>query len=78
MQEIEVPIGSTLLSVQNQDEKRCLWILVPDTNAKKETILLRTVGTGNSIYDDVDPKDFLGTYQLFGGQFVGHVFRVIR
>jgi len=75
IQEIETPVGSVLLSVQIQNEIPCLWVLVFNTEAEKEIIRLRTIGTGNPISDnDFDPRDFLGTYQL--NSFVGHVFQL--
>jgi hypothetical protein len=44
----------------------------------KEVIRLRTITTGNPINEeDFDnPRDFLGTYQLKNGAFVGHVFQI--
>jgi hypothetical protein len=75
VQDIEIPHGSMLLSVQVQNQKPCLWVLVYDTEAEKEVIRLRTIGTGKLISDeDFDPRDFLGTYQL--GSFEAHVFQV--
>lgn len=77
VQEIELPQGSALLSVQVQNGNPCLWALVYNTEAEKETIRLRTIGTGNPIDSaDFDPEDFLGTYQLMNGSFVGHIFQV--
>ena len=77
VQDIEIPHGSILLSVQTQNKTPCLWALIYNTEAEKEVIRLRTIGTGNPISDeDFDPRDFLGTYQLGGGSFVGHVFQV--
>ena len=77
VQDIEIPHGSILLSVQTQNGDPCLWVLVYDTEAEKEVIRLRTIGTGHNITaDDFNPKDFLGTYQLSNGAFVGHVFQV--
>lgn len=77
VQDIKIPHGSILLSVQTQDETPCLWVLVYNTEAEKEVIRFRTIGTGNTISDeDFDPRDFLGTYQMDGGRFVGHVFQV--
>lgn len=77
VQDLEIPIGSILLSVQTQNEIPCLWALIYNTEAEKEIIRLRTMGTGNPINDeDFDPRDFLGTYQLKNGAFIGHVFQV--
>jgi hypothetical protein len=77
VQDIEIPVGSILLSVQSQYSEPCLWVFVYDTEAEKEVIRLRTIGTGfNITAEDFKPKDFLGTYQLSNGGFVGHVFQV--
>lgn len=77
VQDIEIPLGSILLSVQTQSEIPCLWALIYNTESDKEVIRLRTITTGNPISDeDFDPRDFLGTYQLAGGSFVAHVFQV--
>lgn len=77
VQDIEIPIGSALLSVQVQNDEPCLWALIYDTNAEKETIRIRTIGTGHQIDDtDFDVKDFLGTFQLNDGALVFHVFQV--
>lgn len=77
VQDIEMPHGSILLSVQTQNEKPCLWVLVYNTEAEIEVIRLRTIETGTPISDeDFDPLDFIGTYQLERGSYVGHVFQV--
>jgi len=74
VQDIEIPSGSTLLSVQVQNELPCLWVLILDTTARKTVIRLRTVLTGEQINDGfIGISKFLGTYQIRG--FVGHVFQ---
>jgi hypothetical protein len=77
VQDIEIPHGGILLSVQTQNETPYLWVFIYNTEAEKEVIRLRTIGTGNPIIDDdFDPRDFIGTYQLNGGSVVQHVFQV--
>lgn len=78
LQNLEVPIGSELLTVQTQDGVPCLWVLVHNAEGKKEIIKLTTIGTGNEIKPDINisKESYIGTYQLHGGAFVGHVFRV--
>ena len=52
----------------------CLWCIV-DTDLKQQRkIKLRIVGTGNSMPEFLGNEDYLGSYQLLDGQFVGHVF----
>ena len=51
-----------------------LWCIV-DTNSKqKMKIKLRIVGTGNPMPEFLGKEDYLGSYHLLDGQFVGHVF----
>ncbi|MEI6823792.1 MAG: hypothetical protein WCL51_17825 [Bacteroidota bacterium] len=77
VQDIEIPSGSILLSIQSQENHPMLWALVDETNKEKEIIRLRTICTGEEIMEeDFNPKDYLGTYQLNEGLFVGHVFQV--
>jgi hypothetical protein len=74
-QEVVVPYGAIPLCVQAQGDTPCLWAWVDTSNwaaGQKATLVLRTHGTGHPIEDH--PGDYLGSYQLLGGSFVGHVF----
>ena len=73
-QEIKIPKRSKLLSIQIQYSVPCLWVLVPKDENKMEVIKLRTVGTGHHI--DFDSTNYVGSYQLYEGKFVGHVFKL--
>lgn len=76
---LEIPIGSVILSIQTQNEIPSLWALIYNINAPKETIKLRTIGTGISIeMSEIDVRDFLGTYQLKAGRYVYHVFQCTK
>ncbi len=68
---IELPRGAKALSVAVQDEVPCLWCQV-DTEAVQDSVLVITHGTGHPMKKD--NMRFIGTYQLDGGSFVGHVF----
>lgn len=70
--QIEMPVGSEVLCVQTQSEQPCLWAKV-NPFAEKEMRQFRVVGTGH-VYDQMDDGIYIGTFQLFGGSFVGHVF----
>lgn len=61
------------LCIDTQNGCPCLWCLV-DTSEQEREVLLRVVGTGNPMSDLFSKEDYLGTYQLFNGAFVGHVF----
>ncbi len=69
--EISMPEGSALLSVQLQGNLPMLWALVsPEAPLTVRT--LRTYGTGQPLPDEVGT--FVDTYQLDGGRLVFHVF----
>ncbi len=73
-QQIEMPEGAQILSVQMQNNKPCLWALVnPDPQIKKEKRIIELKGTGHAIYGT--GRTFIGTFQW--GDFVGHVFEYI-
>jgi hypothetical protein len=84
IQTIKVPSGSRVLSVQTQPDDDypehivpCVWFLVPDTDVERQgEITFLTCGTGNPILEDNVIKEygFLGTYQLYNGELVFHVF----
>lgn len=70
----EVPIKGLVqpLTVQVQHGAPHLWAMVDTEDALYTRIVLVTVGTGHDLPDQ--PGSYLGTYQLDGGSFVGHVF----
>ena len=70
-QEIEMPVGAEVLTVQCQNGKPCIWARV-DTSAESEFRAFRTYGTGHPIHHP--PGRYVGTYQLIGGALVFHVF----
>ncbi len=71
-QVISMPEGSRILAVQVQHGIPCLWALVP-LNVPSEDITICTHGTGHQF--NAIGYVYLGTYQVSGGNFVGHVFR---
>lgn len=68
---IEMPEGASVLSVQVQHEHPCLWALVrPD--APRIQRRFRIVGTGHEF--DPTGLTYVGTFQLYGGELVFHLF----
>lgn len=73
-QEIKMPVGAEILTVQVQGETLCLWALV-DPSAEKETRHFEMIGTGHPInYNTGVSRVYIGSYQLLGGELVFHVF----
>jgi hypothetical protein len=69
---VTMPKGAQLLSVQTQHGVPCLWALV-DTNAPMRERALAVRGTGHTC-GSIPASAFVGTFQLEGGSFVGHLF----
>lgn len=72
---INLPLGAEILSVQEQHGEPQMWVLVDPNEVVIEQRVFRLAGTGHPIKKSVK---FIGTFQLFGGSFVGHLFEVIE
>lgn len=73
--EIEMPKGSTPISIQMQFGKICMWVVVDEVKIKDEDTerrLFTVVGTGHRF--DADGLNYLSTVQYNG--LVWHVFEV--
>lgn len=71
IQDVEMPKNCTILSLQSQNNKPCLWYLFN----RGDKLIKRTIeifGTNYDIPSDYRRK-YLGTFQTYSG-FVGHVF----
>ncbi len=73
IQFIEMPKGAQLLSVQVQYGIPCLWARV-DPDAELEFVEIVTYVTGGMARNNLQ---YIGTYQLHSGSFIGHVFSPI-
>lgn len=72
-QEIEMPEGAEILTVQMQKTDLCLWAIV-DPEAKKVKRKFNVFGTGH----EIDIKGtYIGTFQMHGGDLIFHVFEII-
>jgi len=76
---VPLPKGAEVLSVQVQHGEPYIWALV-DELASIEERHFRIIGTGNPIYLEGRtykhpiPGKFVGTFQLYNGNFIGHLF----
>ena len=71
-QTLEIPGLIQALCVKVQHGTPCLWCLVDACRpTTKYTII--THGTGHNADDTIDAQ-YVGSYMLFDGNFVGHVF----
>lgn len=71
---IQLPIGYKILSVQEQGNKICMWVIVDKEEVWKEDLGIWIFETGHDMTSAYN-GEFLGTVQLAGGSLVLHVFR---
>lgn len=78
IQQISLPKGSEVLTVQVQDGYACMWALV-NLGEEPETRSFEVFGTGHNI-PPVGPngRRYVGTFQLGGGRLVFHVFELYK
>ena len=72
---IEMPYDAEILCVQVQYAVPRIWALVdPDPALPKQTRTIRIVGTGHQIEEGI--IDYIGSFQLLGGDLIFHVFEI--
>jgi hypothetical protein len=76
VQDIRMPQGANILCVQAQFDSPCIWALC-DENAPTKNRTIYIYGTGHEVLEkhvhDCS-ETYIGTFQLFGGTAVFHVF----
>jgi hypothetical protein len=72
----QIPRGGVVLSFAMQFNIPCIWVLVDD-GALMETRQFRIVGTGQPL-PDPDNSKFIGTVLADGGNFVWHLFEIVK
>lgn len=70
---IDMPVNARVLSVQVQHGQPQMWVL-GDPYAPKESRSFIMYGTGHDMPND--PGEFVGTFQVHGGNLVFHLFAV--
>jgi len=74
-QQIHLPVGHEILSVQTQGGAVCIWALI-DTEAETQEELIEVFGTGHPVHVDMGiERQFIGTVQIMGGTQIYHVFK---
>ena len=75
-EQITMPKGAKILSLQVQDGDICIWVLV-DPKATTEVRVVETILTGQQIPSDIDSEnDYIGTALMHNDNFVLHLFEV--
>lgn len=73
---LDLPRGAKILSVQEQNKKACLWVLIEKATPTVKRFF-RLAGTGDYIKESSDKLNFVGTFQLLDENFVGHLFEIV-
>lgn len=70
----QMPKGAEVLCVQMQGDQPQIWALVDPEETELESRHFIVFGTGHPIQGDYT---YIGTYQVLGGAFIGHVFEAL-
>lgn len=73
-QTVQLPLNSTILSIQNQNESAILWAIVDIDEIKTTTVDILMIPTGRVIVDDLSKYVYLSTCQFMCGKYVCHYF----
>ena len=73
-QNIMMPEGAKVLTVQAQHGEPCVWAEVDPEQTFTTFRRFVTVGTGRHPIADIDTLHYVGTYQLVNGNFIGHLY----
>lgn len=80
-QKISMPINAKILSVQSQNGLPVIWAICNTESEYKEDREFEIVGTGEPFFEDSrfwKEQKYIGTFQLLEGEFVGHLFELIK
>lgn len=70
---VMLPINAQILTVQTQHETPCIWALIDKNENRTTPVKVKIYGTGHPIPDS-ENLTYIGTFQLYGGNIVFHVF----
>ena len=69
---VMLPKQAKILTVQVQHGQPCLWAEV-NTMLAFERVVIEVFGTGHPM--PPGNREYIGTYQLYGGDLIFHVYR---
>lgn len=74
---LDLPAGAKILTVQVQNDEPQIWALVDPGQKSKVSHNFRVAGTGHDITETKDDLEYIGTFQIAGGQLIFHLFEII-
>lgn len=72
---ITLPQGAEILTAQSQNNEPQIWVLLNPKNPA-ETRNFFVIVTGGFIKEKKEKLNYVGTFQMDEGSFVGHVFEI--
>jgi hypothetical protein len=76
VQDVSIPKGAQLLTVQSQGTNVCLWAFC-DPGAEKVKRYICILGTGHEA-PDYGALNYISTFELHGGALVFHAFEIVN
>ncbi len=70
---ISMPKGAHILTVQVQHDWPCIFAIV-DPEKQFESRTFRIFGTGHEMDINIPYSNYIGTFHLLNGDFIGHLF----
>lgn len=74
---LDLPQGARILTVQEQNSKPQIWAIVNPENPT-EIRNFRLAGAGHPIEENEKNLSYIGTFQLYNGNFIGHLFEIFE
>lgn len=73
--QVKMPRGAKILTAQVQKEKLCIWAIVdPENNVEVRNFSVAITGSNEDMVEGLFKDNYIGTFQMAGGEFVGHLF----
>lgn len=73
LQYVDVPSQHRVLSIAEQGDKMCMWVMVNPSSERQRRLQVNLVGTGWDVPSDVG-FDYYTSVVVQGGTFVWHYF----
>lgn len=70
---VVMPKGAEILHLGVQNNEPYIWALV-DPVARPIERYFRIVTTGGPVHERIGSSKYIGTFMMYDGEFVGHVF----
>lgn len=73
-QTLSLPRGAKVLTVHDQKETLRLWALVDVDESENEDRVIRIIGTGKPVPEDIGRFEYITTVQMCNDDLVWHIF----